>query len=46
MNKAIESHGDATTKRSTAAYRKKSCEELLKLHRAMNKVMNLDIIRE
>ena len=43
---AIESHGDTATKILTASNRKKSCEGLLKLHRAMNKVMNPDIIRE
>ena len=43
---AIESHGDTTTKILTPSNHKKSCEGLLKLYRAMNKVMNPDIIRE
>jgi hypothetical protein len=43
---SIKCHEDKVIKKMTPSYRHKVCDGLLKIHRAMNKVMNPDIIRE
>ena len=42
----IKCHEESNMKNMTAAYRQKICTGLMKMHRAINKVINPDIIRE